>query len=44
MHTRKYRNAARTCDVVFVNSEFTGRDVVATLGVDPEQVRVARPR
>jgi glycosyltransferase involved in cell wall biosynthesis len=43
MHTRKYRNAARTCDVVYVNSEYTGRDVVATLEIDPERVRVARP-
>ncbi|HSI98429.1 MAG TPA: glycosyltransferase family 1 protein [Gaiellaceae bacterium] len=43
MHTRKYRNAARTCDVVFVNSAFTGRDVVATLGVAEERVHVARP-
>ena len=43
MHTRKYRNAAQTCDVVFVNSEYTGRDVVQTLGVDAERVKVARP-
>ena len=43
MHGRKYRNAAATCDLVFVNSEFTGQDVVATLGVPPERVRVAHP-
>ncbi len=43
MHTRKYRNAATTCHVVFVNSEYTGRDVVETLGVAPERVKVARP-
>jgi alpha-1,3-rhamnosyl/mannosyltransferase len=43
MHGRKYRNAAETCDVVFVNSEFTGRDVVETLGVSAERVRVACP-
>ena len=43
MHGRKYRNAARTCDVVFVNSEFTGRDVVETLGVPIERIRVAHP-
>ncbi|MGH3137015.1 MAG: glycosyltransferase family 4 protein [Gaiellaceae bacterium] len=43
MHGRKYRNAAATCDVVFVNSEFTGRDVIQTLGVSAERVRVARP-
>ena len=27
MHGAKYRNAARTCDVIFVNSRFTGGDV-----------------
>ena len=43
MHTRKYRNAAETCDVVFVNSAFTGRDVTATLGVPEEKIRVAHP-
>jgi glycosyltransferase involved in cell wall biosynthesis len=43
MHGRKYRNAARTCDVVFVNSEFTGRDVAETLEVPPSRIRVAYP-
>jgi glycosyltransferase involved in cell wall biosynthesis len=43
MHGAKYRNAAQTCDVLFVNSDFTARDTVATLGVDPGRVRVARP-
>jgi glycosyltransferase involved in cell wall biosynthesis len=43
MHGRKYRNAAATCDVVFVNSAYTGRDVTATLGVPPEWIRVAHP-
>ena len=43
MHGRKYRDAARTCDVVLVNSEFTGRDVAETLGVPRERVRVAHP-
>jgi glycosyltransferase involved in cell wall biosynthesis len=43
MHGEKYANAARTCDVVFVNSEFTGRDVVERLGVAPERVKVAYP-
>ncbi len=42
MHARKYRDA-RTCDTVFVNSEFTGRDVVELLGVDPARVHVAPP-
>jgi glycosyltransferase involved in cell wall biosynthesis len=43
MHGAKYVNAARTCDVVFVNSEYTGRDVVEQLGVARERVRVAYP-
>jgi alpha-1,3-rhamnosyl/mannosyltransferase len=43
MHTRKYANAARTCDVVFVNSAYTGRDVVETLGVPEHRVHVAWP-
>jgi glycosyltransferase involved in cell wall biosynthesis len=43
MHGRKYRDAAATCDVVFVNSAFTGRDVVATLGVPEGRIRVAQP-
>jgi glycosyltransferase involved in cell wall biosynthesis len=43
MHGRKYRNAAATCDVIFVNSAFTGRDVVGTLGVPEGRVRVAHP-
>jgi glycosyltransferase involved in cell wall biosynthesis len=43
MHEAKYRNAARTCDVVFVNSEFTGADVVELLGVAPDKIVVAHP-
>ena len=43
MHGAKYRNAARTCDVVFVNGEFTKRDVVELLGVPAERVVVAYP-
>lgn len=43
MHGAKYANAARTCDVVFVNSEYTGRDVVERLGVSADRVRVAHP-
>jgi alpha-1,3-rhamnosyl/mannosyltransferase len=31
------------CDTVFVNSAFTGRDVVETLGVDPARIHVAEP-
>jgi glycosyltransferase involved in cell wall biosynthesis len=43
MHGAKYRNAARTCDVVFVNSEFTKGEVVGLLGVSPDKVVVAHP-
>ena len=43
MHGAKYRNAARTCDVVFVNSEFTKGEVVELLDVAPEKVVVAYP-
>lgn len=42
MHARKYRDTV-TCDTVFVNSEFTGRDVVELLRVDPARVHVAPP-
>jgi glycosyltransferase involved in cell wall biosynthesis len=43
MHGAKYRHAARTCDVVMVNSRFTGDDVVETLGVARDKVHVAYP-
>ena len=43
MHGRKYANAARTCDLVFVNSGFTGDDVATTLGVPRQRIRVAHP-
>jgi glycosyltransferase involved in cell wall biosynthesis len=43
MHTRKFENTALTCDLVFVNSAFTGADVTRTLGIPPEKIRVARP-
>jgi glycosyltransferase involved in cell wall biosynthesis len=43
MHGRKYANAARTCDVIFVNSAFTGNDVTELLGVEPSRIRVAAP-
>jgi alpha-1,3-rhamnosyl/mannosyltransferase len=43
MHSRKYRNTAETCDVVFVNSEYTGRDVTETLGVPADRVYVGHP-
>ena len=38
MHTRKYRNAAATCGVIFVNSAFTADDVAATLGFPRDQI------
>jgi glycosyltransferase involved in cell wall biosynthesis len=43
MHTRKYRNTAETCDLVFVNSAYTGRDVTETLGMPADRVRVGHP-
>jgi glycosyltransferase involved in cell wall biosynthesis len=43
MHGAKYRHAARACDVVIVNSRFTGADVATTLGVDPARIHVAYP-
>jgi glycosyltransferase involved in cell wall biosynthesis len=43
MHEAKYLHAARSCDVVVVNSRFTGDDVAATLGVPSERVHVAYP-
>lgn len=43
MHTRKYLNAAATCDVMFANSAFTADDVAATLGFPRERIVVAHP-
>ena len=43
MHGRKYRNAARTCDVVFANSSYTADDFARTLGFPRERVVVANP-
>ena len=43
MHSAKYRHAAQTCDVVIVNSRFTGADVEELLGVPPERIHVAYP-
>jgi glycosyltransferase involved in cell wall biosynthesis len=42
MHGAKYRHAT-ACDVVMVNSRFTGDDVATTLGVLPERIHVAYP-
>jgi len=43
MHGAKYRHAARTCDVVIVNSRFTGDDVDELLGVPRARIHVAYP-
>ena len=43
MHSRKYRNAAETCDVLFAISEYTARDVHEALGVPSERIHVAYP-
>jgi glycosyltransferase involved in cell wall biosynthesis len=43
MHSRKYRNAARTCDVVMANSSYTADDFARTLGFPRERVVVASP-
>jgi glycosyltransferase involved in cell wall biosynthesis len=43
MHGAKYRHVARTCDVVIVNSRFTGDDVAATLDVPHDRIHVAYP-
>ena len=43
MHSAKYRNAAATCDVVFVNSTYTGNDVAELLHVPQERIELAPP-
>jgi len=43
MHGRKYRNAARTCHVVFANSSYTADDFARTLSFPRERVVVAHP-
>jgi glycosyltransferase involved in cell wall biosynthesis len=43
MHERKYRNAARTCDVVFANSAFTADDFSEACACPGERVLVAHP-
>jgi glycosyltransferase involved in cell wall biosynthesis len=39
----KYRNAARTCDLIVVDSEFTANDVADRLGFPRERTVVAYP-
>ena len=43
MHGAKYAHAARACDVLVVNSRYTGDDVAATLNVPRERIHVAYP-
>jgi glycosyltransferase involved in cell wall biosynthesis len=43
MHVAKVRRALRDCDVVMVNSAYTGDDVAASLGVPRERIHVAHP-
>jgi len=43
MHSRKYDHAARTCDLIVVNSEFTAGEVVELLGFPRERICVAYP-
>ena len=43
MHRAKYAHAAQACDVIVVNSRFTGDDVATTLGVPRERIHVAYP-
>src|SRR3954467_12801989 len=43
MHGRKYAHAAATCDRIFVNSRFTGREVNELLGVPDDRIVVAYP-
>jgi glycosyltransferase involved in cell wall biosynthesis len=43
MHGAKYRNAARTCDLIFVNAEYTAGEVAELLGFPRGRIRVAYP-
>jgi alpha-1,3-rhamnosyl/mannosyltransferase len=43
MHSRKYADAARTCDLIVVNSEFTAGEVVELLDFPRERICVAHP-
>src|SRR5205814_7826323 len=42
MHTANAEQA-RACEVVFTNAHYTADDVVATLGIPRERIRVAHP-
>jgi glycosyltransferase involved in cell wall biosynthesis len=43
MHSRKYAHAARTCDLIVVNSEFTTGEVVELLDFPRERICLAYP-
>lgn len=43
LHVPKALHAAKTCDLLFANSQYTADDVVRTLGVREERVAVAYP-
>ena len=43
MHTAKYRNAARTCDLIVAISRHTATEVAERLAVSPERLAVAYP-
>jgi glycosyltransferase involved in cell wall biosynthesis len=43
MHSRKYAHAARTCDLIVVNSEFTAGEVIDLLGFPRKRICVAYP-
>jgi glycosyltransferase involved in cell wall biosynthesis len=43
MHGRKYRNAARTCDVIFANSAYTADDFTKHFGFPRARILVAPP-
>jgi glycosyltransferase involved in cell wall biosynthesis len=42
-HAAKYRHAARTCDLIVVNSEYTAGDVAERLRFPREKIVVAHP-
>lgn len=42
-HRETYRHVLPKCDLVFAISEYTAADVVRTLGLPEERLRVARP-
>jgi len=43
LHAAKYREAARSCDLVFVNSAFTSEEAQELLGLPAERIHVAHP-